>query len=597
MMNTTEEEDRSHSVLLDLGSLAMTIALASEALAAAAEALAEAARVISNASGIFDPIPLAEDFSDAKRPTEVYEELDSCNESETNGGLSAQADPQSVSDQQGNLPGVLTPATPVSLDSSDTRSKVVIPPDMPQADRPPAPRPPRHDLKDDTSDENDTVKPEQNNKLDALPPSPVLSTSNGASPAWPPEAIVTGNPRAPPFPNFRAAMKSHMIPPGRNYINFDQASDALAFVAYLALQANRTVCMIPMQLMESYSILLKSLSHANVYRTYTPEQVNRVVGSRIDFFAPTSYNIVVTPSGEFVTNADSFKRAAPDCIIHWGVPSDARQYIDHVLAPLSSTTKTCVIVIGQPYFNGPAYGVGTYSNQVLDACFHASSPLQSLRQIASRLLPAIPTPAITVLQLIKLGRVAIASRNRKHNTNSLPIGHFYIVLDTANDIDIVPVIAYIATKHEKVICHVPSDSFLEGYQGLINLISNVNVIAPSPLVKGNQIKALTDRLKSEGSGILLRPIITAWNSYFSKSIANALLYCGAPVDLRVYLDECTTKVDHSYLVLTRSQYSNIQSQLASDQRIQQYPHIRRPDSIRPTDLLYDLRQKLVPYLK
>ncbi|KDN40289.1 hypothetical protein RSAG8_08199, partial [Rhizoctonia solani AG-8 WAC10335] len=606
-MNQTGEGN-CVSLPLDLGNLAATIALASEALAAAAEALAEAAKAISDASATFVASPLAEHLSVVKQPADVFEKPDPRDESEINEDSLAQLDPQVFPHQQDKSQDILTTATPVPLDSSDSRTEVgVMSRGLPQGDQPSVPRFPQPQTTDDLPEENDTLQPEQNNKLDALPPSPVLSVSTSGNTmhrAWPPEALVTGNPQVPPF---RMAMKPYsIIPPGRNYIHFGHASDALAFIAYLALQANRTVCLIPFQLMDSYSKLLKSLTHANVYRAYTPEQVNRVVGSRIDFFAPTSYNIVLIPSSEFIANAESFKRVAPDCVVHWDPPSDVRQYSDRVLSPLAPTVKTCMMLVRQPPFDGKPYGVGPYPTAIMAACFHASSPLQPLRQIASRLLPGFTTPALTGPQAKDHARIRshrshrvvppiTTPYNRKHDVDSLPVGHFYIVLDTESDVDLVPLIAYIALKHEKVICHVPGDKILAGYQRLINLISGVTVMAQSPLTNGNQIKAITNRLKVE-RGVLLRPISIDWNSFFSKSLVNAVLYCGVPADLRVYLNECITKVDHSYLVLTRSQYSDIQAQLAWDQRIQQHPRVRC-DSLRPGNLLYNLRQRFVLYQK
>ncbi|CUA68936.1 hypothetical protein RSOLAG22IIIB_08190 [Rhizoctonia solani] len=585
-------EGNHASALLDLGDLAAAIALASEALAAAAEALAEAARAILEASGTFETSPLTED-SDSKPTINVSEEANLRNESETDTGL-VRLDPQVESQ------GILTPATTVPLDSLDSQSEVrVVLPGSRQREQPSVTRLPEDKTKNSSSEETDIAQSEQNNRLDTLPPSPVLSTSkseNAVPPAWPPEAIVTGNPQAPSFSNFQTAMKTHpMILPGRNFIHFAQASDALAFIVYLALQANRTVCMIPVELMDSYSKLLKSLSHANVYRTYTPEQVNRIVGSRLDFFAPTSYHIILTPSSEFIANAESFKRIAPDCIMHWGEPSDTRQYVNRVLAPLSPSIKTCVMLIRQSNFNGRAYGATPYPTTVLNACFHPSSPLQQLRQISSRLLPASTPSVLTAPSASSLRTTPLSSRPSSR-LESLPAGHFYIVLDIANDMNLIPIIAYLSTKHEKVICHVPSDKFLPGYQRLINLISAVTVISPSPSVPGNQIKGMTNRLKL-GRGVLLRPIATDWNSFFSKSVANAVLYCGVPTDLDAYLSECARKVDHSYLVLSRSQYVDIEPKLTWDQRIQQHPDIRSPDSLSPGHLLHDLRQKLVPYLR
>jgi hypothetical protein len=46
------------------------------------------------------------------------------------------------------------------------------------------------------------------------------------------------------------------IPAGRNYIYFDQDSDGLAFMAYMALQVNRIICVVPDNVLSDYSSLV-----------------------------------------------------------------------------------------------------------------------------------------------------------------------------------------------------------------------------------------------------------------------------------------------------------------------------------------------------
>jgi hypothetical protein len=50
----------------------------------------------------------------------------------------------------------------------------------------------------------------------------------------------------------------------------------------------------------------------------------------------------------------------------------------------------------------------------------------------------------------------------------LPAGHFYIILDQANDIDIVPMVAYIGTRIKKCICNIPQKKSLDRCQKLVS---------------------------------------------------------------------------------------------------------------------------------
>ncbi|KAG8734867.1 hypothetical protein FRC11_003606, partial [Ceratobasidium sp. 423] len=47
-------------------------------------------------------------------------------------------------------------------------------------------------------------------------------------------------------------------------------------------------------------------------------------------------------------------------------------------------------------------------------------------------------------------------------------------------------------------------------------------------MKGQNLEAANNTLKAEKSGILLKSIINNWNSRFSKSLADCLIYWGIP---------------------------------------------------------------------
>ncbi|KAH7325329.1 hypothetical protein B0J17DRAFT_229959 [Rhizoctonia solani] len=186
-----------------------------------------------------------------------------------------------------------------------------------------------------------------------------------------------------------------IIPPGRNYIHLDEASDALAFIAYATLQANRIACFIRDDLLDRYSQLLPSLTHSHIDRIDTTDQIKRIARTRNNFFAPTSYSIALTPASKFNASAISFKSMSPDCILFWGQPAKARQFVAQILAPLPPSVKTCLMIIGQSQFNGKTYGVEKYPSAVLNAWFQPNSPLQRLRQMSAQLISGGISPAVT----------------------------------------------------------------------------------------------------------------------------------------------------------------------------------------------------------
>ncbi|CAE6504312.1 unnamed protein product [Rhizoctonia solani] len=537
------------STLVDVENLATIIALASDALASAAEGLAEAVKAISDASVMFDSDDSTNTLTGTTCPSGAPENSDSRNEVETNEGLLVdQSDLEGLPIHQAKSRfdrGILGTSTPVQSHSSDSNEVGVTRPQPGPASGQnlsgshlPISRGERK-----FSEDHDISQSDQNNKLDAFS-SPSMS-GYFASP-YDPRGVATNKPQAPPrAPISPPTLKSHsIIPSGRNYIDLDQESDGLAFIAFMALQANRIICLIPDHLLNSYPELLKSLTRAKIHRADTPEQLNRVVGSRVDFFAPTSYSIALTPSSKFMANAVSYGRMAPDCVLHWGEPLDVRQYFDRVLVPLPSTALTCVMVFGKQHLGGDVYGVHPYSNAVLNNCFGRNSSLQQLRQISSRLMVERTPAGLTEKRSTRSGLDPLPPqfeplnatppsipRDRKEDMNFPPAGHYYIILDTVNDIDIIPMTAYIATVHNKVICHLPGDKVLTGYQWLLSLISDVNVIVPSPLAQGKQFKAMAGRLKSEKSGIMLRHAGSDWNAFWSKSLADCILFWGMPSDL------------------------------------------------------------------
>ncbi|KAL5634360.1 hypothetical protein ACGC1H_002428 [Rhizoctonia solani] len=395
------------------------------------------------------------------------------------------------------------------------------------------------------------------------------------------------------------------IPSGRNYIHLDQASDAVAYIAYMALQFNRVVCVVPTQHFGTCADLLKSLTNANIHRVVKPGQSGKA-STTTSSPSPAPDGIFLTPCDNFLPAWGRLEESNPDCILHWSQPASVysittRRMVDS----FPRIIRACVMVVGEISFDRTVHGVQPYPSPVLTKCFQPDSPLQILRQKASQLLPAPPIQSALGTQVPKRAITSFPSEPSNSRTThnpiyatgtsvSLPIGHYYIVLDQANDIDILSITSYIAMKSKKVICHIPGDRDLTVYHKTMSQIANVNVIAPTVL-KGKPFETTLKNFKSQNSGVWVRTISSEWNSFWSKSLVDCVIYWGIPLDLTYYLKECKLKVNTSYLVLSASQYRSIQPQLNTRTWIRPHPHIP-VSATRPGTLFDDLRQKLMMLL-
>lgn len=444
-----------------------------------------------------------------------------------------------------------------------------------------------------------TLAPTTYDRITGASPPLVAQPPGGAPPA-------TSGPELN-GPRLVGAMLSQpKVPPGRNYIHLDKPSDALAFIAYMALQFHKIVCVIPSGYQSSYAEVLKSLTHASIHLVETPSHFQSVSATLI---RPdhTFYNIILAPCNNSWTTESRIKQLSPDCVLHWSQPANVYFVTTRrVVNSLPRTVRTCVVVVNERSFDAAANGVELYPSSVLNVVFQSNSPFQDLIQISSRVLRAsaiVPLQVIPPAQTSKRtpilptskpssSRTPNVSINSSSNGVTFPVGHYYVVLDEANDIDIISMITYLALITKKMICHVPSEKDLAMYDSLISRISNVSVLAPTVL-KGKPFEKIIKNFKSQKSGIWLRTISSEWNSHWSKSLVNGIVYWGVPSDMAYYLKECKLKVDTSYLCLTTSQYFSIKSQL---NRIKPHPHIQASDATCAGSSLYDLRQNLLPHL-
>ncbi|KAF8685529.1 hypothetical protein RHS04_00419, partial [Rhizoctonia solani] len=434
---------------------------------------------------------------------------------------------------------------------------------------------------------------ELNNKSTTLPPSPVASTPNLPNTTLTRAAEKS---RASEPESLLGAMKWHpTFPPGRNYIPLDQPADALALIAYMALQARLIVCVIPSSPQSLYTQILRSLTDSNVHFIDEPQDYAKYLTSSAQ--AKTTYqDILLTPCNNYRLNCGWMRESQPDCILHWTEPANVYFVTTrNVVNSLPRTVLACVLVVGENSFDANAHEVVPYPKTVLEHCFQSHSPFHMFRQIASQSLPAAPaTPVARVPQPQQppspAPRLNVPTSSPSTNPVTIPAGNYYIVLDEASHLNVIPLIAYIALNTKKVICHIPEVEDVNRYHTLLKYIANLNVILH--VGKSKKIKGRIQELKSKTGGILIKNIVSEWNSFWAKSLVDAVVYFGVPSDLTYYLNECNLKVDYSYLILTRTQYYSIQSKLSSHRRLQQHPLIRGSESFKPGGLLYALRQDL-----
>ncbi|KAL5634364.1 hypothetical protein ACGC1H_002430 [Rhizoctonia solani] len=269
------------SAPVDLGDLATTIAQASEALTAAALALAEAAKPISNASPVLDDYHLSNVSLNTAPYSDMPEKPESINKAEVSEhSLSQVAD--HLKDKSQSEPNNLAVSSPtlsvISIWSESSCGEEAGPfVNYPMVNEPLAAyQLSPHNTDDDLVEPHATPGPELNSKRwdsslelrwNSMPPVRSTKVSRPVSSRLQPNTT-----------RLLEIMKSHpTIPPGQNYVYLDRSSEVLAFIAYMALQANRIICVLPDHHLGTYPELLKSLTQAKMHTIDTPEQLRHVL--------------------------------------------------------------------------------------------------------------------------------------------------------------------------------------------------------------------------------------------------------------------------------------------------------------------------------
>lgn len=467
-----------------------------------------------------------------------------------------------------------------------------------------------------------TLKSELNNKRNAPFLAPASTTSNLRKD--PPTSLDEQGFTVDSHSGLLEPPTTKEFPPGRNYVRLAQPSDAISFIAFIAKQPGRILCVTPDEATARTSSSdvedLKTVSVYCVYTTKLIEATRRKLQSCPDAQPPIG---VFMPANIFGSSPN--KNFSADCILYWGPPPNAKEYITQTLSLSPPPRMLCVMVIGNRPFDESAYGILPYPDSVLNAFSKFSVELRSrqLRQISlkpvsknlsirpkanttpgSSNLPQSGPPMGVASSSWVPGLQLATSPIMRRNQQSLPKGHYYIVLAPDQylpgamlDRDIIPLVAFIALNSTRVICQIPSDKDLATYQRLINSIANVYAIIPTS-TKSQGIKVASEQLENMQNGLLFRSLSTGgqWKSRWRKSHADCLIYCGMPSDLKDYFKECQTKVAHSYMVLTQSQFAALRWQLAAIPLLQQHPFIPTSAGYSPGTLLYELREKLGAFI-
>ncbi|KEP46520.1 hypothetical protein V565_194660 [Rhizoctonia solani 123E] len=345
-----EMEQGSPSITVDLGNLAATIALASEALAAAAEALAEAATAISDASDTFDMSSTPEIKRDIRYPVVSPETPVDKGELRTDnkcGDLQSQIDQYGLANDQDKsrfeygIPVTSSPPRSWISILPDSSSEVELVPVDEPLEKPLSAHELRHETNDDSPKTHDSPESGLNNKLQAwLLSVAYLFISE-------PE-IVTNAP--------------------------------VADVTLASLQSSRT----------AYGYMFEI--DVNVYRVNSFSQFRSQSVAFGAVSKPNMCNLMLVPP--LFLNFVSSSFISPDCVLHWGQPSSAYRWVNQVLAFIKPTVRVCVMIVEEQSFDGVPYGVAPYSNAVLATCQKPDSPFQLLRQTSTSLLPRVDHPPL-----------------------------------------------------------------------------------------------------------------------------------------------------------------------------------------------------------
>ncbi|KAH7325337.1 hypothetical protein B0J17DRAFT_230454 [Rhizoctonia solani] len=131
---------------------------------------------------------------------------------------------------------------------------------------------------------------------------------------------------------------------GRYWIRFHQKLDGASFMAYMALQNIKTVCIISNQksLMSAYAKALESITKFTVFHPTNPgclQLTDPLVQSFITSASPAI--LLLSPDRPLEI---SLMDLHMDCVVYWGMPWSAEYYRSRVLACSPLNIPACLIL-------------------------------------------------------------------------------------------------------------------------------------------------------------------------------------------------------------------------------------------------------------
>ncbi|CAE6411030.1 unnamed protein product [Rhizoctonia solani] len=383
---------------------------------------------------------------------------------------------------------------------------------------------------------------------------------------------------------------------GRYWIRFHQESDAVSFMAYMALQSTKTVCIISNQkpLMSAYA---KALERITKFPVFHPTDLNclqltdPLVQSFITYTSPAI--LLLSPDRPLELNIMDLQM---DCAVYWGIPWSAEYYRSRVLARSPLNILSCLILTTSELGLDPkSYGTIEYPVEFLKSI---SEPFKNMRNTAGSILAGLKLGRAMSTDISAVSRTSGIHDTHLHGRNlkSMPAGHYYVTLDSMHDLDIIPLIAYIALNSKKVMCYLPGDKQIEFYQKQLDALATVNaIVAPG---KGKaRVQLGIDQLRSSRYGILLRHTGGDLGQSFTKDLADCLIYFGLPSNPSLHAKTVSTKVSHSYLIFADPKRTGLPRRLSTmNPPLEKHPFLQDLSDAVDGPALYDLRVRFLTAL-
>ncbi|KAL5634358.1 hypothetical protein ACGC1H_002427 [Rhizoctonia solani] len=567
-------------VMIDIAQLATTIVLTAEALAAAAAALAEAAKAIMDLSQDFGGGQAwANDFTYSTNQAEGKPHVNKDRVDEH-----AQSNLQKEYQTEKGTGTSAFSLTDSGLDPNNEGG-------------------PSSQSCEQTRIRHTPPEGERNNSLDAFPISPKSDQSS---------KIDKNEPGSGPHPidekngahthhkvaDFGILVHGNKPPSPRHMIRFNQQSGGVSFMAYMALQNSKTLCIISNQksTMGQYAKALEAITQFRVFYPITTQCVrftNPTVQSFVAYTSPAI--LLLSPDQPLEIHHIGLH---VDCVVYWGVPLANFCYSLRFLARSPLTISFCLVLTPGLAVNPGVYGVVEYPTRTLESIFEPGSLFDRVCETASPILTGLGLGWTTpTLYFPSTGRSSTASATQssppqpplapisRRNFQIMPPGHYYIILPSMQNSDITPLIAYIALNSLKVMCYLPDGRNVKVYND-INRIATVNAFLGKARIRNG-----IEQLKYSSHGVLLRSTTGNLDEHFTKGLASCLIYFGPPASPNFYARNLAPKVTHTYLVLTEAERT-ILPRLSLTPSIREHPLLRDLEGPVVSPVINDLRVRL-----